>query len=36
MHAPDTMPWYLALPLAIGFTILYLVIRHRQNKKENS
>jgi preprotein translocase subunit YajC len=36
MHAPDAMPWYIAVPLAIFFTISYFVIRHNQNKKEHN
>lgn len=34
--APDTMPMEIAIPLALFFTVLYFIVRHRQNKKENS
>lgn len=35
MHDQDHIEWWIAVPLAIVFTITYLVIRHQQNKKEN-
>lgn len=36
MHAPDTMPWYIAVPLAIVLTVSYFILRHHQNKKESN
>jgi hypothetical protein len=35
MENYDTMPWYIAVPVSAALVVAYLIIRHKQDKKEN-